>query len=101
MQFAAHQNISGRTRIGGQELGFDSNLPDELQDRVRSLKALRARFKEQAIFFDCADLTSHVVCGFKKRYRDAEPLQPEGAGESRNPAADDDDLPRIRHGHAR
>ena len=75
----AFQDISRRARVGLQEFAAQTKHIDQLRERLRNRKALRANIEAEPILFDGIDDTAKSRASFQQEHRPAELPQAPGA----------------------
>src|SRR5208282_4163137 len=97
LKLALPQHVARGARVGFAQFAFDSEFPNQPEQRFRALKTLRPGLEKESILGGRADQSAGAIVRFEQRYVRAELLQPAGAREARNSPADDDDFSRIGH----
>ena len=101
LQFAVAQHVARRARIGLAKLAFDAKLSNQIEKSFGGLKTLRPGLEEKslllAILPESADETAGTLLAFEQRHRNAELLQPPGAGKPGNSSADHGDVIVVGH----
>ena len=76
------QYVPRRARVGFLQLRLQPEFADQVEQRGRALKALRAGFEKQAGFFDGINHAAGRVVCFKNGDVQAQPLQAIRAGQA-------------------